>query len=142
MSRIKIAFVETESGIPVVKCRIRSVKEPIYVVLDSGAELTTIDSRLGKGLVHEGDAFTCSVNGLISRKEAVFTKVKCSIATEGVDGSTVILHVEAYASELPELNLRLSNGDKVKISAILGCDILTSLDSKIDFVKKIWSISL
>lgn len=132
MSTIKIRFTETKSGIPLIK--FYSNSKTFYAVIDTGSEMTVFDSSFIDTMVNLEDEFECSVNGLASSvSSCVFRKVKMPFVVKGTNDESIVLFFDGYTTKINELSLKSKHCRELKISSIIGTDILNSYNAKINY---------
>lgn len=137
--KIKIQFVEFESKLPVVNISVGD--RELYALVDSGSETTLIDSELkGKKGIHSKKlnqqlSFT-GMNGTSESRAVTLLRGDFSFGDELVSICGVSADISNISTHFKE-----SYNSKVVISAVLGCDFLSTYNVVLDFDKHIMTLN-
>lgn len=142
MSKVAIKIIGAKTGIPVIKFFPGSKSKEQYAVVDTGSEATVFDKGLGKNLILQDDKYAVSIHGMVKSGVKQFQSATVPMCIHSEKGELLILNAKGYATDMGELSLELEDGTTVTISSIIGSDMLTEYNAKIDYDKKVLTFTL
>jgi len=147
--RKAIKFEECKSEVPIVKFMLNNGASA-YAVIDTGSEATLFDFRLIKDNKNEFplNKTKSKINfvGLQDSSETALINTSPTLQFSNKEDSSEFIHIKVengIVLDLSNINEHLKKQDNtsISISSVLGSDLLTSLNAKIDYKNKEMTIN-
>lgn len=145
----RIEFKDTGVNVPVVMFFTGKGKKVNYAIIDTGAEQTMFDEQFirknRKDLILVDTCEQLSIVGAVMEHQIASvvhaTATVSFVHTSDDAGGTGIIKLSIDGIVMPLSHLSQYSMDGLKISAIIGTDVLDKFNSKIDFSSKTWSFN-
>ena len=149
MMEYRIELKDIEIGIPVVMFFTGKGKKVNYAIIDTGAEQTIFDEQFirknRKDIILVDTCEQLSIVGAVMEHQIASvvhaTATVSFVHTSDDAGGTGIIKLPIDGIVMPLSHLSQYSMNGLKISAMLGTDVLDKLNSKIDFSSKTWSFN-
>ena len=135
-----IKFIDIKSEVPIVRFMLHDGTEG-YAIIDSGSEITSFDTEFVKKnkeqvTIHKTES-KMNIVGLNDNVNTPVTKLDAIIMFSD-DGLTQVHIKDAmiYRLDVINANLKMTYKIDIKITAIIGSDVLSQTNAILDYKKK------
>jgi len=135
-----IKFIDIKSDVPIVRFMLHDGAEG-YAIVDSGSEITSFDTEFinnhkDQVTVHKTES-KMNIVGLNDNISTPVTKLDAAImfSSDGIS-KVHIKDAMIYRLDVINFNLRLTYKTDIKISAIIGSDVLSKIRAVLDYQNK------